>query len=50
MEQVPDTYSALFWGYSAIFFIFGLYIFRLGALLAKLSNRVSEIECSSKKS
>lgn len=46
MGQVPDTFPGLFWGYSAIFLIFGLYILRLGKLIKGISAKLSEIESS----
>lgn len=44
MEQVPDTFSGLFFGYSAIFLLFGIYILRLGKLVRGLSAKVTELE------
>jgi hypothetical protein len=46
MEQVPNTFSGLFWGYSAIFVLFGIYVLRLGKLIKGLEIKVTELENS----
>jgi len=39
MDTVPNTFPSLFAGYTAIWLIFGAYLFSLGLRLARLEKR-----------
>ena len=38
MEQIPDTFPSLFWGYAAIWAVLVLYIYRLGRKVSRLEE------------
>ncbi|MCB0310886.1 MAG: CcmD family protein [Bdellovibrionales bacterium] len=42
MEQVPNTFSSLFWGYTVIWLILGGYILSLGKRLTRLEKQLSQ--------
>lgn len=40
MEIVPNTFPALFWGYSAIIGIIVLYVVSIGLRISRIEKRV----------
>ena len=44
MEQVPDTFSGLFWGYAAIWALLSCFVIFLIVKLQKLEKRLEEKE------
>lgn len=42
LETVRNTFPDLFWGYTAIWILLGLYIVYLGFRLARLEKRVRD--------
>ncbi len=38
MEQVPDTFSSLFFGYAAFWIILGVYVLSLGRRVSRLEK------------
>lgn len=42
MEQIPDTFPDLFWGYSIIWGLLVVYIISLGRRLSRIENTSSD--------
>jgi CcmD family protein len=45
--MVPDTYPDLFWSYTVVWVVLGVYIAILGARVAKLERSLSQLSSSS---
>jgi CcmD family protein len=40
--ETPDTFSALFWAYTAVWLILSVYVWGLGVRLKKLESRTDD--------
>lgn len=46
MEQMPNTFTGLFWGYTAIWVLIAAFILRLGLRVAKIEKRLQNRDSS----